>query len=69
MPILITLLALKRLRSATQKQIVEVTGQPQQTVSWHLKQLTVAEKTGRNCHNQPVKVYELALPKHKAREV
>lgn len=69
MPLFVTLLALKRLGSATQKQIAEVTGQPQQTVSWHLKQLTVAEKTGRNVQNQPVKVYQLSLPRHKAREV
>lgn len=68
MPLLVTLLALKRLRSATQKQLAEVTGKNQSTVSRDLAQLTVAEGVKRNERNQPVKTYCLALPKHKARE-
>lgn len=65
MPLLATMLTLKRLGTATQRQLAAVTGKNQSTISRDLRQLTVSEKVARNDQNQPVKIYELALPKHK----
>lgn len=63
MTLFVTIAALRRLHSATQRQLAAVTGKDQSTISRNLRQIKVAESLKRNEHNQPVKVYELAARK------
>jgi len=67
MPLFVTMLALKRLGSATQRQLAAVTGRHRGTILRDLRQLKVEEDKSRNERNQPVKVYSLAAVKSDTR--
>lgn len=64
MPLLITMLALRTLGKATQRQLAAVTGKNQSTVSRDLAELKTQQERARNDRNQPVRIYTLATPKN-----